>query len=88
MDRTTPTTDQPTTRTASTSNGFSIGAIACGLLAFVIFPIVLGPIGIVLGAIAKSNNEPKANWGLGIAIAGTAIGMLLGFLVFANSGAA
>ncbi|MBW3665186.1 MAG: DUF2510 domain-containing protein [Actinobacteria bacterium] len=66
-------------------NGFSVGAIACGAIAFVFFPIILGPIGIVLGAIAKSKDEPRANWGIGVAIAGTVGGMVLAFIVLSNT---
>jgi hypothetical protein len=69
--------------TGGQTNAFSIGAIVCGLIAVVIFPIVFGPIGIVLGAIAKSRQEPKANLGLAIAVGGMLVGFLVGALVFA-----
>jgi uncharacterized protein YacL len=71
--------------TGGRSNAFSIAAIVCGVIAVLIFPIVFGPIGIILAAVAKSRNEPRANTALIVAIVGTIVGFLLGFIVFEAS---
>lgn len=61
----------------SGGNGYSIGGIALGVLAFLFLPIVFGPIGIVLGAVGRSRGEPLARWGLGVPIAGLVAGILI-----------
>ncbi len=65
-------------------NGLSIAGIICGALALLILPIVLGPAGLILGAIAKSRGEPKANIALIVAGVGMVGGFIIGF-VFAAS---
>jgi hypothetical protein len=65
----------------NTSNGFSNAAIALGAIAFLFFPVVLGPVGIILAAVGKSKNEPKAMIGLTVSIVGTVMGMIIGFIV-------
>ena len=59
------------------TNKLSNGAIACGLIALFILPIVFGPAGLILSGRARRQGEPRAS------IAGTValIGMLGGFLV-------
>lgn len=66
------------------NNGFSIGAMACGGIAFLFFPIVLGPVGIVLASIGLSKKESLAPVGITVAILGTVIGMYLGMLAWAE----
>jgi hypothetical protein len=68
---------QPATQVA---NGFSHAAIALGSIAFLFFPVVFGPVGIVLAVVGKGKNEPKATIGLTVAILGTVMGMLIGYL--------
>jgi hypothetical protein len=75
----------PAVTSTGQSNAFSTAAIVCGAIAVLIFPIVFGPIGIILGAVAKSRNEPRANIGLVVAIVGMLVGFLIGALVFAAS---
>lgn len=67
------------------SNTFSTIAIVLGALAVLFLPIVLGPIGIVMSAIGFTKKEPRAPIGLGVAIGGTVLGMILGALFFASS---
>lgn len=57
-------------------SGFSTAGIIFGAIAFLFFPIVLGPAGLILGAIAKSKGEEKAI----IAIVVSAVGMVVGFI--------
>lgn len=42
------------------------------------FPIVLGPVGLVLAAVAKSKNEKNAVIGFVVAGVGMVVGMFLG----------
>jgi hypothetical protein len=63
------------------SNSKSTAAIALGAIAFLFFPVIFGPISIILAALAKGENEPNANLSLGIGITGTVVGMLLGAAV-------
>jgi len=67
------------------SNGLSIAAIVCGVVAIIFLPIIVGVIGIVLGAIALSRHEPMAKIGLGVAIAGTVLGFVLAAAVLNNT---
>lgn len=66
---------------ASTGSGLSTAAFICGGLAFLILPIVLGPIGIVCGAIALRRDQPRAGAALAVAIAGTIGGFIIGAIV-------
>ena len=62
--------------------GLSVGGIICGALAFLFLPIILGPIGIVLGAIAKSKGQRYATLAVVLSIVGMVVGMLLGVLYY------
>lgn len=64
---------------------FSIIAIICGVLAILILPIIFGPIGIALALVARSKHEPLWKVALGVAIAGTVLGFLLGAIVLSNN---
>jgi uncharacterized protein YacL len=68
----------------SAGSGFSVAGIICGAIAFLFFPIVLGPIGLILGAIGKSKGEEKAVVAMVVSALGLVIGLMLGFLVFAS----
>jgi hypothetical protein len=65
------------------SNALSILAIIFGGISVIIFPILFGPIGIILGIIAKTRKERLSTVGLIISIVGPVIGAILGVLVFA-----
>lgn len=62
-------------------NAFSKVGIACGVLAFLFFPVVLGPIGIILGAIGIVRKERLAPVALAVAGAGFIAGMVIGLAV-------
>ncbi|MBO1752661.1 hypothetical protein J4G33_12680 [Actinotalea sp. BY-33] len=68
--------------TANQSNIFSILAFVFGGIAVLFLPIVLGPVGIVLAVVAIVRKERLGKIALGVAIAGTIIGMVLGAVVF------
>lgn len=54
------------------------GSIACAIAGFIIFPILFGPIAIVLAAIGLSQGEEKGVTAIIIATAITAVSMLIG----------
>lgn len=66
------------------SNIFSTLGMVFGGIALLFFPIVFGPAGIGLSAVAKSKNEGNANLALGISIGGTILGFILGALFTTN----
>lgn len=70
-------TGQSTSTASSSSKGFSIGAIVCGIVAVLILPIVFGPVGLVLGGVAKKRGERLST----IALVVAGVGMVLGFVL-------
>lgn len=66
-------------RGGATSNVLSILAIVSGVIAVLILPIIFGPIGIVLGIVAKVRHERLST----IAIIVAVVGMILGFALAA-----
>lgn len=73
----------PTAR--ATGNSFSIAGIICGGIAFLFLPIILGPAGLVLGAVGKSKGEDKAVLALIVSGLGLVIGMILGAAIGAST---
>lgn len=57
--------------------GFTIAAWCCAGLSILILPIILGPVGMILGAVASSKGDPKGK----IAIFGALGGMVIGFVL-------
>jgi len=66
---------------STAGNGFSTAGIILGVIAFLFFPIVFGPLGIIMGAIAKSKGESKAVVAIAVSAAGLVVGMMIGFIV-------
>jgi hypothetical protein len=64
---------------------FSILAMVSGVLAALAIPILFGPIGIVLGVVARRKAEPLWKVGLGVAIAGMVLGLIFGLMRVAGS---
>lgn len=67
----------PAATTRRTGLGFSVGAIICGVIAFFIFPYVLGPIGIVLGFVARRRGERWSTAALIVPTVALVLGLLL-----------
>ena len=63
----------------SPSNTFSIIGIVAGARALIL-PIVFGPAGLILGAMARTRNERLANVALVLAAIGMFVGLLVAFL--------
>ena len=68
----------------SPGSSFSTVGIICGAIAFLFFPIILGPVGLIFGAVAKSKGEEKAVVALVVSGLGLVVGMFLGFVVFSS----
>jgi hypothetical protein len=66
---------------SDTGNGFSIAGIILGAVAFLFVPILLGPAGLILGAVGKSRSERLAIPALIVSACGLILGMLLGLVV-------
>lgn len=74
------TQSAPAARTSS-SNVLSILAIVFGVVSILLFPIILGPIGIVLGIVGKTRGEKLSTIGIAVAVVGMILGFVLGALV-------
>ena len=69
---------------AATGTGYSIAAIVCGVSALLFFPIVFGPVGLVLGAIAYTRHERLWAVGVTMAAVGGLVGAWIGYVVVAS----
>lgn len=76
-----PVFSAPRPTSVSTGNAYSIVGIVMGAIAFFFFPIVLGPVGLILGAVGKSKGESKAVVAIVVSAAGLVIGMILGAML-------
>lgn len=65
------------------SSSLSIAAFVCAAISVLFFPIVFGPVAIVLAAVAMSRGEPLGTLALGLSIPAMLLGFLIGFLVYA-----
>ena len=74
----------PPSGTTSAGNGFSAAGIILGAIAFLFFPIILGPAGLIMGAVAKSRGEKNAVIAIVVSACGLIIGMLLGIIFFGS----
>lgn len=68
--------------TGDPSSAMSTAAIVCGVVSVLFFPIVLGPVGIVLAAVALGRKEPKAGLAMAIAVGGMVLGFIIGALMW------
>ncbi|WP_327421154.1 hypothetical protein OG763_09885 [Streptomyces sp. NBC_01230] len=64
------------------SASFVWGAFACAAVSLLFFPIVLGPLAIVLSAIAMKRKEPQAALAMGLSVAGMVLGFIFGAIAF------
>jgi hypothetical protein len=71
--------------TKAGGNTLSIIGIVCGVVAILFLPIILGPVGIVLGIIGRQRGERLGTIAIVVAAVGMIIGMILGYLVVSNS---
>jgi uncharacterized protein DUF4190 len=66
----------PVPDTAASPNTVSYIAIACGILALLVSWFVFGTLGVALGFVALGRHERRWKTGLGVAVAGTVLGLL------------
>jgi hypothetical protein len=59
-----------------------IGSVICSVAALIILPIILGPIGAVLGFVGYSRGDRKGLWAGIFGIVATVAGMLIGAAVY------
>lgn len=80
---TTRNTEQAPTIARNTGRTFSIVGAVCAVLALIVLPIVLGPIGAVLGFVGYSKGDKPLGLWVGIgAIVTTVVGLAFGLVVW------
>jgi cytochrome c biogenesis protein CcdA len=70
------------TRGTGSARVLTILAFVFAAVAVAFFPIVFGPVAIVLAAIAMRKGDPLARWALIAAIAGMVAGFVLGAVLY------
>ena len=67
-----------------TSRGrvYTVVAFVLAGLALIFLPLVLGPVGVGLGAVGHSKGDPLGKWAMVAAGVATIVGMVLGFVAF------
>ena len=75
----------PTTSASSGARVLSILAMVFGGLSVLFLPILLGPAGIVCGAVAMSKGDRLGKVGLVVAIVGMLAGFVLGAVVYSST---
>lgn len=66
------------------SNTLSTIGIVLGAIAFVFFPILFGPAGLILGAVARSRGESRAVTAMVVSGIGLVVGMILGAIIYSS----
>ena len=61
---------------------YTIISFVLSAIAVIFFPIILGPAAIILASVGLSKGDQLGKWALGVAIACTVAGFVIGFLVF------
>ena len=61
---------------AQGSNGKATASMVCGIVGIVVFGIILGPIAIILGVLARREIESTGQRGRGMATAGIVLGII------------
>jgi len=69
---------------ADEGKGFAIASLILGILSFIVFGIIFGPLAIVLGVVAKNkgSKSPMATAGIVIGAIGTAL-MIISYILLA-----
>ena len=69
-----------TSTRARRGQGFAVAGVVVAAWAVFIFPVVLAPIGMLLGAVAMLCGERRGRWVIALAVLGLALGLLLNAL--------
>lgn len=75
----------PAPSSTATGRGWSVAAFVCAAAAFLVFPIVFGPLGIALGVVANRKGDPLGKWAAVTAGVCMVAGMVIGALLFASA---
>lgn len=62
--------------------GLANASIICGAIAFFVFPVIFGPLGIVFGVISWKSGNSRGLRGLVVSVAGLVVGMIVGALLW------
>lgn len=65
--------------------GFAIAGLVLGIVAFLILPVICGPLGIIFGAISWSKGNRTGMAATIVSICGLVIGMILGAIVWSST---
>lgn len=68
----------------NTGNGFCVASVICGVLAFFFFPIVFGPIGLILAAVGATRRESLTPVAFTVSALGMIIGVFAGAIVWSS----
>lgn len=63
---------------------FTILGFIFGGLAILFLPIILGPVGAVLGGVGKYKGDPLGTWAIVVAIVGMILGFVLGAFILSQ----
>lgn len=69
------TTASPAVRTSSGTNGFAVAGLVVAIVGIFLFDIILGPLGIIFGAIGWSRAN-RGESGKGMSIAAVVLGIV------------
>ena len=72
----------PPPSTTQLGRGWTVASFVCAVIALVFLPIVIGPLGAVLGYVGYRKGDPLGRWAMIASIAALVLGMVLGFIVF------
>ena len=74
----------PNPSNSSNKQGMAVGGLVCGIVAFLFFPVELGPIGIILGALSWKAGNKLGMAATIVSIVGLVVGMLLGAAMWSS----
>lgn len=64
------------------SQGMAIAGLVCGIVAFLLFPLVLGALGVIFGAVSWNRGNDLGKIAFIVSICGLVVGVLLGIAAF------
>ncbi len=67
--------------TSDATNTVAIAGLVCGCIAFLILPLVFGPVGVIFSAVGLGRKAPMGVLALVVSLAGLVVGLLLGLAV-------
>lgn len=77
-----PPPQQPPSSPQQDKSVLSIIGLGLGITAFIFFPIILGPIGLILGAVGYTRGERLAVVAMIVSGVGTVVGSLIGIFMW------